>query len=89
MPDSEPRAMEYSAGAAYRRDLERVEADLLSVVRHHVRALGVQVVTVALVELLGAVCQDIVTADPSAAPRIVETLGQLQLYVSTPTGRPQ
>jgi hypothetical protein len=86
MPDHQ---QERALADVYRRELDRVEADLVTIVRHHARTLGVPIVTTALVEVLGGVLADVVTANPAAAAGIADTLAQLQLYVATVNQAPQ
>jgi hypothetical protein len=86
MVDSEPRV---TTADAYRAALDRVEADLLAVVRRHALLLGPHLVACALIEVCGSVCGDIVQALPDAGPDLDQRLAQLRLFVSTTTGRPQ
>jgi len=76
MPDRE------SPVDLYRRELARVEGDLVNVLRHHARTVGAPMLTIALVEVLGGVCKDIIAANPGMRPRITEALDQLQLYLT-------
>ena len=71
------------AAAWYRADLERVEADLLAVVRRHLPRVGCQLVAHALIETVGSVCADIVEAAPAARADIAVRLEQARLHIVT------
>ena len=84
-----PDAQKFPTAEFYRAALDRVEADLLAVVRRHIPALGSHLVASALIELTGSVCGDIVQAVPEAAIDLDERLAQLRLYVATTNETPQ
>ena len=79
----------HGAAAAYRADLEHVEADLIATIRRHARAFGVRLTAHALVEVTGSVLAEFVEAEPDRAAAIGELVGQLALFVQTTNARPQ
>lgn len=66
----------------FRKDLEKVQADLLVVLRHHWPAVGHQVISTAIIETTGSVCAAIIEDEPSAQPDIDTKVGQLHLFIA-------
>lgn len=82
-------ASDHPAAEWYRRDLERVESELLAVVRHWMPRVGYQLVAHALIETTGSVLGDIVEAEADARPDLDQRLQQLRLHVATVGQRAQ
>jgi hypothetical protein len=85
----ERNGAEHPAAAWYRQDLERVEAEVLAVVRANMPRVGYQLVAHALIEVVGSVLGDIVEAQPTARVDLDTRLEQLRLHVATAGTRAQ
>jgi hypothetical protein len=83
MAETERAADEHPAAEWYRRDLERVEDELLAVVRKHLPRVGVQLMAHALIETTGSVLGDIIEAQPESRADIVQRSEQLTLHIQT------
>ncbi len=78
-----PQAVdERPAAKWYRADLERVEGDLLSVIRRELPRVGWQLTVHALLEMAGSVLGDIVEAAPAARADVLQRIGELHLYLA-------
>lgn len=79
---------EHPAAAWYRRDLDRVERELLAVVQRYGPMVGSRLVAHALLETCGSVLVAMVEADPEAQGNVDRWVADLALFVSA-GGRPQ
>jgi uncharacterized protein (DUF2237 family) len=68
--------------AETRRALERIEADLLAVLRHHAPAAGWPLCAHALIEATGSLAALLVTEAPASRALLITQLDALRLHVA-------
>lgn len=78
-----------SIEAAYLQDLEKVQADLGVVLRHHAADKGWTLVIAALVETTGTLTALLVKSDSSLRAGLLRRLDELKLFISCADQQPQ
>jgi hypothetical protein len=82
MTDTNERTGEHAAAAWYREDLERIEHELLAVVRACWVTSGEQLVAHALIETAGSVLDAIIRERPAARADVLGRIDQLRLHLA-------
>jgi hypothetical protein len=83
MAESERTIRDHPSAAWFRQDLEKIQGDLLAVLRHHWPNVGHQLIAHALIETTGTVLAAIAAAEPAALADIDRKLDELQTFVVT------
>ena len=83
------RAGEHAAAEWYRNDLEKVQNELLAVLRQHWPQVGTQLIAHVLVEVTGSVLATIMQNNLAAKADVLGRLDQLRLHLSVDGTRAQ
>ncbi len=76
------RTGEHAAATWYREDLDRIENELLAVVRAHFARSGAQLVAHAVIETAGSVLAAIIHDRPAARADVLGRIDQLRLHLA-------